>query len=72
MSDYDFGSPQENGLGKQLEAGAKVIQLDGTAGTSTDSNRSQGMIDGLKSTCPDAEIVANAKCGWDYATANLL
>ena len=69
VSDYDFGFSAGEWLGKQLEAGAKVIQLDGTAGTSTDSNRSQGMIDGLKSTCPDAEIVANAKCGWDYATA---
>lgn len=69
VSDYDFGFSAGEWLGKQLEAGAKVIQLDGTAGTSTDSNRSQGMIDGLKSTCPDAEIVANAKCDWDYATA---
>lgn len=69
VSDYDFGFSAGEWLGKQLEAGAKVIQLDGTAGTSTDSNRSQGMIDGLKSTCPDAEIVANAKCSWDYATA---
>ena len=42
VSDYDFGFSAGEWLGKQLEAGAKVIQLDGTAGTSTDSNRSQG------------------------------
>lgn len=69
VSDYDFGFMAGEWLGKQLEAGAKVIQLDGTAGTSTDSNRSQGMLDGLASTCPDAEVIANAKCDWDYATA---
>lgn len=69
VSDYDFGFMSGEWLGNQLEAGAKVIQLDGTAGTSTNTNRSQGGIDGLASTCPDAEIIATVNCAWDYATA---
>lgn len=69
VSDYDFGFGGGAWLGEHLEPGAKVIQLDGTAGTSTNTNRSQGGIDGLASTCPDAEIIATANVDWDYAAA---
>lgn len=69
VSDYDFGFSAGEWLGTQLESGAKLIQLDGTAGTDTNTNRSKGMLEGLASTCPDAEVIATVNCDWDYATA---
>lgn len=69
VSDYDFGFMCGEWLGQQLPDGGKVIELNGTAGTSTDTNRMNGMNDGLASTSPEAEIVATVNADWDYATA---
>ena len=69
VSDYDFGYMCGEWLGQQLPDGGNVIELNGTAGTSTDTNRMNGMNDGLAATSPDAEIVASINADWDYATA---
>lgn len=69
VSDYNFGRLCGEWLGEQLPDGGKVIELNGTAGTSTDTNRAQGMEEGLAETSPDAEIVASINGDWDYATA---
>lgn len=69
VSDYDFGRLCGEWLGEQLPDGGKVIELNGTAGTSTDSNRAAGMEEGLAEVSPDCEIVASVNADWDYATA---
>ena len=69
VSDYDFGYMCGEWLGQQLPDGGIVIELNGTAGTSTDTNRMNGMNDGLADNSPEAEIVATANAAWDYATA---
>lgn len=71
VSDYDFGYTGGSWLGEQLGGkGGKVVVLDGTAGSSTDTNRHNGMVDGLKASNPSAEIVAQQNADWDYATAS--
>lgn len=69
VSDYDFGYMCGEWLGQKLPDGGKVIELNGTAGTSTDTNRMNGMNDGIADTSPEAEIVASVNADWDYATA---
>lgn len=69
VSDYDFGKLCGEWLGEQLPDGGKVIELNGTAGTSTDTNRAAGMEDGLAEASPDSEIIASVNADWDYATA---
>ena len=69
VSDYDFGYMCGEWLGQQLPDGGTVIELNGTAGTSTDTNRMNGMNDGLAANSPNAEIVATVNADWDYATA---
>mgnify|MGYP005810660829 CR=1 FL=1 len=69
VSDYDFGRLCGEWLGEQLPDGGNVIELNGTAGTSTDTNRAKGMEEGLAATSPDCDIVASVNADWDYATA---
>lgn len=70
VSDYDFGFAGGAWLGEQLEDGGKIVLLDGSAGSSTDTNRHDGLVDGLASTSPKAEIVVQQNADWDYATAS--
>ena len=69
VSDYDFGRLCGEWLGEQLPDGGNVNELNGTAGTSTDTNRAKGMEEGLAAKSPDCEIVASVNADWDYATA---
>ncbi len=73
VSDYNHGWVSGQWLGDQLIANGtetgNVIVLRGSVGTSTDANRYQGGVDGLKDKCPDVNIIAEEACDWDYATA---
>ncbi len=73
VSDYNHGWVSGQWLGDQLIANGtesgNIIVLRGGVGTSTDANRYQGGVDGLLDKCPNAKIVAEEACDWDYATA---
>lgn len=70
-NDYKAGYEGGKWMGTQLEGkGGKIVILDGQAGSDVDTNRHNGMTDGLKETDPDAEIVATENADWDYATAS--
>ncbi len=70
VSDYDFGYEAGEWLGNQLEEAGNIVVLDGTAGTTTDTDRHNGMVDGLAAVSPDSTIVAQENADWDYATAS--
>lgn len=69
ISDYDFGHMIGTWLGEQLPDGGQIVVLDGIAGTTTNEQRHNGMLDGLNEISPNSEVIANVNCDWDYATA---
>ncbi len=68
---YVYGTQCGEWLGQQVEDGAKILVLDGTAGADANEQRHAGMIDGLNKYCKDAEILTVLNCDWDYATAKV-
>ena len=68
---YEFGRQCGEFLGNALKDvdNAKVIVLDGTAGTTTDTERHNGGVDAMLAINPSIEIIATLNCDWDYATA---
>ncbi len=68
---YEFGRQCGEFLGNALKDvdNAKVIVLDGTAGTTTDTERHNGGVDAMLAINPSIEIIATLNCEWDYATA---
>lgn len=71
VKDYDLCFEAGAWMGETLGGnGGKLVVLDGTAGSSTDTNRHDGMIDGMVSTNPTAEVVVQANADWDYAAAS--
>lgn len=68
---YEFGRQCGEFLGNALKdiEGAKVVILDGTAGTTTDTERHNGGVDAMLAINPTIEVIATLNCDWDYATA---
>lgn len=68
---YEFGRQCGEFLGNALKdvEGAKVVILDGTAGTTTDTERHNGGVDAMLAINPSIEIIATLNCDWDYSTA---
>lgn len=68
---YEFGRQCGEFLGNALKdiEGAKVVILDGTAGTTTDTERHNGGVDAMLEINPTIEVIATLNCDWDYATA---
>ena len=69
--DYAYGVQCGEWLAANVEDGAKIIVLDGTAGTLNNENRHNGMLDAFTAASPNSEILATVNADWDYATAKV-
>lgn len=66
IDETEFGRIGADWLVKKLNGKGKIVVLNGTAGTSTDSARWGGAEEVFKQY-PDIEILASANASWDYA-----
>jgi ribose transport system substrate-binding protein len=66
---YTIGYQCAEFICDNVEDGAKILQLDGIAGSSGSEAARKGMEDAIKDKGKKLDIVADLACDWDYATA---
>lgn len=71
VDNYIFGRQCGEWLGQQVEDGAKILVLDGTAGADANEQRHNGGYDGLEMYCKNPEYLQVLNCDWDYASAKV-
>jgi len=66
---YTIGYQSAEFICDNVKDGAKILQLDGIAGSAGSEAARTGMTDAIKDKGKDLDIVATLSCDWDYATA---
>jgi ribose transport system substrate-binding protein len=66
---YTIGYQCAEFICDNVEDNAKILQLDGIAGSAGSEAARQGMEDAIKDKGKTLDIVADLACDWDYATA---